>query len=68
MNINTTEIMKASRIFCESVQAIAEIEAMKAENKMREIRQESPAYNDDDFLRLKANLYNAEIEIRNDIK
>lgn len=58
--------LKAARIFCESVQVMAEIEAMKIENKTRESRGESPAYNEDYFMTLKRRLYAAEIEIRNE--
>lgn len=46
------EMGKAVYVFARCVRALIKIEGMKAENKMVEIRQESPAYYEDDFLRV----------------
>lgn len=44
------ENQSAAYIFCMGVAAMAEIEAMKAENEVRRIRDESPAHGYDEFM------------------
>ena len=44
-----SQLTEASKVFADSVRAIARIEAMKAGNKMRAIKGESPAYGEADF-------------------
>jgi hypothetical protein len=45
-----TDEQKAAYIYAQAVCAMAEIEAMKAENAFRQMRGESMAYNDESFL------------------
>jgi hypothetical protein len=45
-----TPEQKASYIFAQAVCAMVEIEAMKAENKYREMRQETIAYDEHSFM------------------
>lgn len=51
-----TDEQRAAFIFAQSVEALAFIEGMKAENKMRELRGESPAYIEKDFINSVAHL------------
>lgn len=41
-----------SELFSKSVERLVKLEAMKAENSMRIIRGESPAYGEEQFLKL----------------
>jgi hypothetical protein len=47
-----TSEQQAAYVIAQSVAASIECEGMKAENRVREARVESPAYVEDDFLRL----------------
>lgn len=49
---NTRKLLKAAETFNSGVEKLIRLEAMKAENKMREIRGESPAYGEEQFLGL----------------
>ena len=49
---NTKKLLKAAETFKSSVEKLIRLEAMKAENKMREIRGESLAYGEEQFLYL----------------
>lgn len=49
---NTRKLLKASELFKSSVEKLIRLEAMKAENKMREINGECPAYGEGHFLEL----------------
>ena len=49
---NTRKLLKAAEIYKEAVNKSIRLEAMKAENRMREIRGESPAYSEEHFLEL----------------
>ena len=43
------QLTEASKVFADSVRALARIEAMKAENMMRAINCDAPAYGEKDF-------------------
>lgn len=61
-----TPEQSAAFVFSQSVCALAQIEAMKAENVMRSIRGESPAYGEDNFLLITENYgisHNSVVEI-----
>lgn len=47
-----TPEQQAAYVFAQAVSAMAEIEGMKAENEQRKNRFESPAYTEDDFMRV----------------
>lgn len=49
---NTKKLLKAAETFKSGVEKLIRLEAMKAENKMREVRGESPAYSEEHFLEL----------------
>ena len=49
---NTRKLLKAAETFKSGVEKLIRLEAMKAENKMREIRGECPAYGEEHFLEL----------------
>lgn len=49
---NTRKLLKAAEIFSKAVDKLVTLESMKAENKMREINGESPAYGEEHFLEL----------------
>ena len=62
------DMLKAARIFAESVITLANISGMNAENKAREILGHSIAYHEDSFSIEANKLFNSEIEIRMGIK
>lgn len=49
---NTRKLLKAAETFMSGVEKLIRLEAMRAENRMREIRGESPAYSEEHFLEL----------------
>lgn len=49
---NTRKLLKAAEINLKAAKLMVRLEAMKAENRMREIRGESPAYGEEAFLNL----------------
>ena len=49
---NTRKLLKAAETFKSGVEKLIRLEAMKAENRMREIRGESLAYGEEQFLEL----------------
>jgi len=49
---NTRKLLKAAEINKKTAEIMIRLEAMKAENRMREIRGESPAYGEEAFLNL----------------
>ena len=49
---NTRKLLRAAEIFQSSVEKLIRLEGMKAENKIREMRGESPAYPEEAFLNL----------------
>ena len=49
---NTKKLLRAAEINKEAAEKLIRLAGMKAENRMRELRGESPAYGEDAFLKL----------------
>jgi len=49
---NTRKLLEAAEMNLKATKLMIRLEAMKAENRMREIRGESPAYGEEHFLEL----------------
>ena len=49
---NTRKLEKASKTFSDSVDKLIRLEAMLAENKLRESRGEAPKYGEEEILKL----------------
>ena len=49
---NTKKLLRAAEINKETAEKLIRLEGMKAENRMRELRGESPAYGEEAFLKL----------------